>query len=477
MSGALASVGGDRPHSTNVFYGTWVAYEQECASATLVRRVRTFSQDQPSDVHYALSLLSRMRDVAVVVHGPRGCFSRLPRDSHDGGAGGRWALTDLSERDVIMGGEAKLRRTIRRLHETSGATRILVLTTPLVSINGDDTEAVADELRKELGIVIELVPTTGFLQGEGVFGYDEALTALTACLLPRPAQVPPPGGLGAGPYVNLLSVSESQDELSEMGQFLNALGFSVNLLPNWAEERQFRLAPGARASVVLNPDESGVLADLLQERYHVPVIAPDAPVGFRSTALWRRAVADALGVPWHDAGGGAAGDVGSDVPASAGDCLRGLRVYLQVAPVYAAACVRFLESCGADVCGVTLPYLDARAVRRAQGEDLLGPDRFVHVAEGQSFELDNLLRRLTPDVLLTQGDGAACALRAGIPVVSLAESGLLGRTAASRILGRVRRAWKSPSLFCRLALGQESSYSASWQRKSTDWYIKQRVRG
>lgn len=446
-----------RLRTTGAFYSTWGKYQEECEQGTYVRRIRTFSQDQFSDLQYVLFLLSRMPHTDIVIHGPRGCLSRLPLSGPCARGASHWSVTDLNEKDIILGGAGKLRETIRRLHESRGSSRIFVLTTPPVNINGDDAETEVGELERELGIPIILIRTTGFRSRLGITGYDEALDVLADCF----------GGgetFPRDPYVNVISVSEQVQELEDAGRFLNELGFAVNLLPNLAGERQFRLAPGAKASIVLNPDEGGLLADYLEQRYQVPALAPDAPVGFQNTQRWEQALALALDKPAVE-----------DREVQPDDSLRGLRVYLQAAPFHAAVCKRFLEDWGAEVCGISVPYLGRQAARDVHEKALLEPDIPIHVAQGQNFELDHLLRQFAPDVLLTEGNGFIPALRSGIPAVFLEETGVLGRSAAGRILERMGKVRRNPA-FCRLlADGQEDIYTASWRKKRVDWHIKQEV--
>lgn len=448
-----------RLHSIGAFYNQADRFAETCRNKKKIQRIRTFAQEYHSDLQFVLRLLARMPGTNVVIHGPRGCLSLLPRDMGAGAERSCWAVTNLDERDVILGGETKLRGAIRQLCGRAHPKRVFVVTTPPVSINNDDAEALAAELEEELDVSIVVIPATGFRSKLGVMGYDEAQDALSLLL-------PPPSERPAEPYVNLISISESARDVGDAGQFLNRLGFAVNVLPNFSGERQLTLASGARASLELNHEEGGRLAAFLSDRYGVPAFSPAPPVGFEGTTVWERAVADALGT------GGAALEYTGGAQPENSDALRGLNLYLLLDPWYVAPCKAFFESLGATVCGVTVPFLDegAPALDALTGED--APP--VHVAQGQGFELLKILERTAPDMVVCQHTPSRAPL-SGVPCVSLEQTGLFGRAAAARLLRAVTGARENAGFFHTLESNGAALYRPTWMKKSVDWHIKLEV--
>ncbi|MFT9055883.1 MAG: nitrogenase component 1 [Ethanoligenens sp.] len=444
-----------RLHSIAAFYNQAGRFTEACREKSRIQRVRTFSQEYHSDLQFVLRLLAGMCDTGVVIHGPRGCFSLLPQDIGKLEGNSHWMVTDLNERDVILGGEAKLRGTIRRMFEENHPSRLYVVTTPPVSVNNDDTEALAGELEEEYGVPAVVIPATGFRSKLGVMGYDEAQDALSLL-------IPPAKNKGEPSYVNLISVSESPRDVAEAGRFLNDLGLAVNVLPNLAGEHQLAHASGAKLSLVLNPEEGGPLAAFLDARFGVPAFTPLPPVGFAASDHWKQSVAARLGMPFS-------------VTESADelleeDCLNGLNVYLMLDAWYVVPFKMLFESLGACICGVTVPFLDegSHAV-----EALSAPNApLLHVAQGQAFELVKIWERTAPDVVICQHTLPRAPL-SGTPCVSLEHTGLFGHDAARRLLQAVVAAQTYSGFFRTLC--DSTVYRRGWMQKRVDWHIKLEV--
>ena len=110
-------------------------------------RIRTFSQTAADDVTAALGVAGEIEGLGVVVHGARGCAGALaPRTDRP------WVVTNLNQRDTILGADGALARTLRQLHRRHQPWAIVIVATPVVAINNDDIQAVAEELSDELAI-------------------------------------------------------------------------------------------------------------------------------------------------------------------------------------------------------------------------------------------------------------------------------------------------------------------------------------
>lgn len=447
-----------RLKSIAAFYDRADRFSEICQSKKKLQRIRTFSQEYFSDLHLVLQTLARMQGTHVVIHGPTGCLSMLPEDIGHLVQTSDWIVTGINERDVILGGEEKLRIALKQLCSQNHSSCIFVVTTPPVSVNNDDVDAIANEFGSEFSIPILVIPATGFRSKLGVMGYDETQNVLSLLMTP-PASVP------AEPYVNLISVSESARDVGEAGQFLNRLGYAVNILPNFAGRRQLALASGARASLVLNKDESGCLSDFLQKRYGVPVLSFSPPVGLMATDVWEHAVADALDaeLPQKEQ---------RMIASNTAENLQNLNVYLMVDSWYAAPYKVFLESLGARVCGITVPFLEPSS---SVLETLRGSDAVpIHVAQGQPFELLKILDRSNPDIIICQHVPPRAPF-SGIPCVSLEQTGILGRQAAVRLIQTISSAKEGSGFFSTLKGSGTAFYRPNWMKKSINWHIKLEV--
>jgi nitrogenase molybdenum-cofactor synthesis protein NifE len=188
--------------------------------------IRTFTQTTVDDVICALQLIGSLQNVGVVIHGPRGCSaSQFYFDnSQHGRLRNGWAVTNLDEKDTIMGGENSLREAILTLHNRHHPDAIFVVATPVVAINNDDVSSVAIELQEELGIKVIPIYSDGFKSRTGITGYDAALHAVMRHLPMEQRKT-------QEKFVNLLAVAENRHNVDEIQRLIQALGLEVNILP------------------------------------------------------------------------------------------------------------------------------------------------------------------------------------------------------------------------------------------------------
>lgn len=105
-------------------------------------------------------VLGPITDVVHIVHGPVGCSyyawmtRRNQADVPDGAQNflSYAFTTDMTENEIIFGGEEKLAQAIREAYELFHPKAIAVFATCPVGLIGDDVHAVATQMRAELGI-------------------------------------------------------------------------------------------------------------------------------------------------------------------------------------------------------------------------------------------------------------------------------------------------------------------------------------
>jgi nitrogenase molybdenum-iron protein alpha chain len=101
-------------------------------------------------------------DMVHIVHGPIGCSYyawNTRRNLYAPREGGKNFLpycfsTDMQDEDIIFGGEKKLKQAIREAYEIFKPAAISVHATCPVGLIGDDVQAVASEMQRELGVDI-----------------------------------------------------------------------------------------------------------------------------------------------------------------------------------------------------------------------------------------------------------------------------------------------------------------------------------
>jgi len=239
----------------------------------------------------ALSVTSRIRDAATIVHGPKGCshhnFSLLHATwlDNDEVLVPDLVSTGLSEQDIVFGGEAALRRAIGRAAGRNVKT-VFVLSTCVVETIGDDVEAVCTE---EYGIPVIPVPTAGFLGGTFQDGMNNALIALAGTADPC-AQTT---GVNIIGEMNL--EYEVEENYAEIARLLDVLGLHVSLrfVHDISFDRISRLG-SARLNILRNPALVPV-GNYLEERFGTPFI-PSFPQSMSDTLAFLESVSRTCGI-------------------------------------------------------------------------------------------------------------------------------------------------------------------------------------
>jgi nitrogenase molybdenum-cofactor synthesis protein NifE len=456
-----------RLDAVSAWLGDAAAAAAEFTGETVVQRIRTFSQSSSDDLLATLRLLAGIRDAVTVVHGPRGCAA-AELHHYLAGTGGRWGVTNLDERDTIMGADAKLRKAVTVLYRRYRPAVIFIVATPVTAINNDDIQSVVEELHEELELPVVPVYVTGFSSKIRLSGYDAAFHALLKYLGGAA-----PGAV-AGDTVNLLAVGEHPFDREEAGRLLAALGLTVNLLPDGATVDGFRQAAAARLSLPLNRDDADYLGARLRDGYDVPYVEAPRPVGLGATGRWLAALGAVSGRA------GAASELHEreaavTLAALKDFSLAGKRVYLSLPPATAFGVLELVEEWGGEVAGVTVTHLDRLHSARLQELTERRPNLQIHVADGQSFEEANILQRLAPDLYLGSSLNVGLLARLGIPVVSLADTGIIGYAGARNVARRVAAALRNHA-FAETLSRAILPYQAGWYRRSPNWHIKQEVK-
>ncbi|MBI5251495.1 MAG: nitrogenase iron-molybdenum cofactor biosynthesis protein NifE [Desulfomonile tiedjei] len=215
-------------------------------------------------------VLYPIADALHLVHGPIGCASYtwdIRGALSSGPALHRLSFsTDLQEKDVIFGGEAKLYQALVELIDRYEPKAAFVYSTCIVGIIGDDLEAVCKRVAEEKGIPVIPVQSEGF-KGNKRAGYNAACRAMFRLI-------------GTGDISNISPLS-----LNILGDF-NLAG-EIWIIRNYFERMgletvanitgdgrvdDIRRAHGAALNVVQCSGSTMDLAKMMKEEYGIPFI-------------------------------------------------------------------------------------------------------------------------------------------------------------------------------------------------------------
>lgn len=220
----------------------------------------------------SIGAVGEMRNVIPIIHGPKGCsfhYRYSARRRHQPFY--NIITSDLTEAEIIYGGEEKLCQTILNANEVYHPDLIMVISSPVSDILGEDTRTVSEALRSQQGIPVVSIASELFSHRDKNFtrkrlkelanqkitgdnrlemelkgcGFTEALYALVEQVM-LPAEMVPYS-------VNIETLgwgSEGKRILTEIECFLNRCGISVNCrIPSAPLERLVQ-APRAQLNLV-----------------------------------------------------------------------------------------------------------------------------------------------------------------------------------------------------------------------------------
>lgn len=213
-------------------------------------------------------VLNPITDAVHLVHGPIGCASytwdirgsltsgsELFRSSFS---------TNLQEEDIIFGGERKLARCIDELVERYHPGLLLVYSTCIVGVIGDDLEAVCKAASRRHGIEVYPVQSSGF-SGNKSDGYRAACDVLMRLIQTDPEEDLPGGG------INYLGDFNLAGEAWIIRDYLRRAGIQVNVVLTGDSSREkIKRASRADLNIVQCAGSMGYMARLMEQVYGIP---------------------------------------------------------------------------------------------------------------------------------------------------------------------------------------------------------------
>ncbi|MDR3149491.1 MAG: nitrogen fixation protein NifK, partial [Oscillospiraceae bacterium] len=200
--------------------------------------------------------------------------------------------SNMLEREVVFGGEKKLRDEIDGALEIIDADAYFVLTGCTAGIIGDDVAAVTEDYRKR-GLPVYPVTTPGFA-GDSLLGFETAWDTFIDYIIEPTAEKQPN-------LVNLLGVIPYHDPhwsgtLEELSRILRKLGLRVNTFFTGDQDIEtVRMAGAAVLNIIVSPYLLKGAAKKFYEKFDVPSVRFNGvPIGATQTTEFVRRVGAAL---------------------------------------------------------------------------------------------------------------------------------------------------------------------------------------
>jgi nitrogenase molybdenum-cofactor synthesis protein NifE len=214
-------------------------------------------------------VLYPIADALHIVHGPIGCAvynwdirgslsskSQLNRNSFS---------TDLAEKEVIFGGEKKLKASLLELIAYYKPKAAFVYSTCIVGLIGDDVEAICKSVAKETGIDCIPVDSPGF-KGTKKSGYQAACEAAYRLVGTGSTE-------GISQYsINLLGEFNIAGEAWMIREYFEKIGIEVvSTITGDGRVEDLRRCHGASLNLVQCSGSMTHLSKLLEENHGIPM--------------------------------------------------------------------------------------------------------------------------------------------------------------------------------------------------------------
>ncbi len=215
------------------------------------------------------------RDILQITHGPIGCgfYSWLTRRNQtraeaptDDNFMPYSLSTDLEDKDIVFGGEKKLRKAVKEAFETFHPKAIAIFSTCPVGLIGDDVHAVSRDMTEELGITVFGMSCEGYKGVSQSAGHHIANNAVFTHVVGKNPEEP------VGEFkVNMLGEYNIGGDSFELERLLELLG--VTLVTTFSGNSTFvsmGQAPFADVNLVMCHRSINYMAEMMETKYGVP---------------------------------------------------------------------------------------------------------------------------------------------------------------------------------------------------------------
>ncbi|MBN7772234.1 nitrogenase component 1 [Clostridium aminobutyricum] len=440
---------------------------------------RRFSQGLQCQQINSMSALMSMEDSVFIVHSPQGCVgcTSMANDLYQVGQAHRgikniknvrMIVTNLDERDIVHGGEEKLRKSILLANERYHPKVIFMFTSCASGIIGDDIDAVASELQDQVDAILVPIHCEGFKSKICASGFDTAFISISKYLLKEKKTEKEKG------LINLFApTTVSYKDQLEIERMLAILGLKVNYIPFYSSLEKIQKIPKAEASTAICKVFADEFMKTLEEDYDIPFSHTVMPIGVRNTDKWFRGVAALFGKE-TEAEEHIEKEHKRILPLieDIRRRLEGKRVFICGGTGRSFAAAALIDDFGMELIGLETPTYDDDAQIDIEYLNGIHGDYVIDIANMQPFEQVNLVNKLKPDVFIGVPSWSA---RLGIPTTHVLDMKrpTMGYDGILYLGNKIADQIENPGFNKKLALHARLPYKQSWYEDDAFKFIKE----
>lgn len=366
----------------------------------------------------AMIALVPITDAAHLVHGPIACAGNswgsrgsLSSGSHLYKMG---FTTDLSENDIIFGGEKRLYKAILEVQERYQPAAIFVYSTCVTALIGDDLDSVCETAGKKIGTPVIPVNSPGFIGSKNLgnrVGGESLLEYVIGTAEPE----------FTTPYdINLIGEYNIAGELWDVMPLFEKLGIRVLAkMTGDARYQEICYAHRAKLNVTICSKALINIARKMEERYGIPYIE-ESFYGVEDVNRCLRNIALKLGDRTLQARVEAL--IAEETAQLDRDLapyrarLKGKRVVLYTGGVKSWSIISAAKDLGMEV--VATSTKKSTEEDKARIRELLGAEGIM-MDKGNAQELLKVIAQTKADMLIAGGRNQYTALKARIPFLDI----------------------------------------------------------
>lgn len=201
--------------------------------------------------------------------------------------------TAMGDEDVIYGGRERLRQGIIKVDSLYKPQAILVLSSCMSDTIGDDIPAVVKATQPQVDAKLLYIECGGYKLTE-TRSFDRTLSVF----IPFMEEGKVSGNCKSLNLIGLFGADlYGKSNLNEMRRLLSLCGIQLNCaLAGDSSLEEIRRLPQADLNVVVSEARGLETAQKLEERFGIPYLIRELPIGFDSTYQWLSSICERLGI-------------------------------------------------------------------------------------------------------------------------------------------------------------------------------------
>lgn len=291
----------------HLYYGQYKDFVGKLIDNTLLSQAFKPVNDLTScPIDGAYLTLSKIQSLVILFHSPQGCstslwflwggaFSLKSVESDSSNSRAITLSTNLSESDVIYGGEEKLRKALTDIKEKYAPKYVAVLSSCCSGIIGENVESIVNEMAIKTGMNIGWLDTSGFKSWYWPNGYDYAHHFIVHKIMPSKNEVKKSQEktINIITYGNAATVDEMEcDRLMEKLGIQALHPFSVP----YTSIEKLQQSASAHMNFMMCKTYGLAFCEEMEKKYGTPYIRATHPMGSYYTEIWLREIAKVFNI-------------------------------------------------------------------------------------------------------------------------------------------------------------------------------------